>query len=333
LNRCISRQLWWGHRIPAYLAIDKSVGRIDDEAHWIVARTVEEAQKIAQERFPNVAADQLDIEQDPDVLDTWFSSGLFPFATMGWPNNTSDFQKYYPGTLLETGHDILFFWVARMVMMGLELTDTLPFHTIYLHAMVRDKFGEKMSKSKGNIIDPLDVIEGATLETLSDRLIKGNLDPNELKKGLEATKREYPEGIAQCGADALRFGLLAFSAQGRDVNLDVMRVVAYRQFGNKLWQATKFALMNFDEQFQPPKSLDSVESLVNQSNNFCDRWILSRLHAAVARADGGFQTYEFAEATTAFYSFWLYEFCDVYLVGLFSFIFFFSPVPILFIAR
>merc|ERR1711871_1512420 len=183
---------------------------------------------------------EVTLEQDEDVLDTWFSSGLFPFSVFGWPNNTEDLKAFYPTSLLETGLDILFFWVARMVMMGLHLTDTLPFTTVYLHAMVRDKYGRKMSKSLGNVIDPLEVIEGCTLQQLHEKLLKGNLPEKEVKKAQEGQKADYPNGLPQCGSDALRFGLLAYTVQGRDVNLDIQRVLGYRRFCNKLWNIFKF---------------------------------------------------------------------------------------------
>lgn len=275
---CISRQLWWGHRIPAYfisvrgqhLSAEPSaeeLSRVDEEAisaeaanatdRWVVARSEAEARRLAAERF-GVAEAAVHLSQDPDVLDTWFSSGLFPFSTFGWPNDErGELGAFYPGTLLETGHDILFFWVARMVMMGLELTDQLPFRTVYLHAMVRDKYGRKMSKSRGNVIDPLEVISGAELEQLHDKLRQGNLDPREVEKAVKGQKMDYPDGIPECGADALRFGLLAYTLQGRDVNLDINRVVGYRQFCNKLWNATKFAMMNL-EGFAPTPGIDDT---------------------------------------------------------------------------
>ena len=745
--RCISRQLWWGHRIPAYhvsVPSDPSFASHSSDANvfWVTGTSSADALHNAQRRFPHIPPHSFTLTQDEDVLDTWFSSGLFPFSTMGWPNPTADLARFYPGTLLETGHDILFFWVARMVMLGLELTDALPFTTVYLHAMVRDKFGRKMcwgrgtrllmhdgacravediregdvlmgddstprtvqrgsltqgrgvmyevrlndggcdvwtcneahilvlrisapprlqqdrsgvwrlrewttkcghspysrvptlrtvglpckmeveareaearyvkgewagpvvfdcavadfvrlptkhravctmyqpdivhfapppqgrslearlqaitgrlpspafvelsawtlgawlargdastanvrllsqhtpvihaltrwvceahqlqttdsavgrketatglevcevemgslfhalldsyglvnhqhypqdllreieeirlallagvidaeaslreegqhhvvsaqerlsiegairlarsvglctgevskaertnvesivspgwkvaisgsierlspwlqlpykrcppchpavhpaptaangssfsithlddaeldffgfeldgnarcllsdfivthnSKSLGNVVDPLDVIDGITLDALHEKLLHGNLPASEVEVAKEGQKRDFPDGISQCGADALRFGLLAYSAQGRDVNLDIQRVVAYKQFGNKLWQATRFALLNFDSAFVKPADLDAVRALVTASDNLADRWILSRLCAAAVRANAGFDGYQFAEVTTAVYNFWLYELCDVYL--------------------
>jgi valyl-tRNA synthetase len=185
--------------------------------------------------------DELELERDEDVLDTWFSSGLFPFSVFGWPDKTADLQAFYPTSLLETGLDILFFWVARMVMMGLQLTDKLPFNTVYLHAMVRDKDGRKMSKSLGNIIDPLEVIYGCTIESLHKKLESGNLPKKEIERAKKDQSADFPDGIPECGSDALRFELLAYTVQGRDVNLDIKCVVGYRNFCNKLWNATRFA--------------------------------------------------------------------------------------------
>uniref|UniRef100_A0A803TVX7 valine--tRNA ligase n=1 Tax=Anolis carolinensis TaxID=28377 RepID=A0A803TVX7_ANOCA len=280
---CISRQLWWGHRIPAYFVTvnDPSVppGEDMDGKYWVSGRSEQEAKEKAAKVF-KVTADKISLRQDEDVLDTWFSSGLFPFSIFGWPNPNEDLHVFYPGTLLETGHDILFFWVARMVMLGLKLTGKLPFREVYLHAVVRDAHGRKMSKSLGNVIDPLDVITGITLE-----------------------KSDYPNGIPECGTDALRFRHTS-SLSCRDINLDVNRILGYRHFCNKLWNATKFAIRGLGEGFQPQTS--GSESLI-------DRWILSRLSHAVELCDTGFQAYDFPGITTAIYNFWLYELCDVYL--------------------
>jgi valyl-tRNA synthetase len=265
---CISRQLWWGHRIPAYhasvkatssaAAASSSAGSSEGDA-WIVARTREEALGKAAAKL-GVSEDEVELRQDEDVLDTWFSSGLFPFSTFGWPAETEDVAGFYPNSLLETGHDILFFWVARMVMMGLELTGRLPFRTVYLHAMVRDKYGRKMSKSLGNVIDPLEVINGCPLSTLLDKLAGGNLPPKEVEKASAGQRKEFPDGIPECGADALRFGLLSYTQQGRDINLNISAVVSHRHFCNKLWNATRFAMANFDgyEHTLPTGTIDGV---------------------------------------------------------------------------
>eukprot|EP01084_Bolivina_argentea_P262556 444046_1 len=230
---CISRQLWWGHRIPAYKIVFEDNNKIpknwdinDWKCNWIVGRTLDEAQEKA-----NKMIDGEDIKykllQDGDVLDTWFSSGLFPFSTMGWPDNTLDFQSFFPGDLLETGGDIIFFWVARMVMMSLALTNKLPFHTVYLHPMVRDEKGAKMSKSSGNVIDPLHIINGVKLQTLLDELHSGNIRNDVIHKFEKQKKSKFPNGIAPCGADALRFGLSTLLVQ-RSINLNVRTVIGKR---------------------------------------------------------------------------------------------------------
>merc|ERR1712106_841806 len=404
---CISRQLWWGHRIPAYHVSVKGEGAADatDNKYWVSGRTEEEAKSRAAARF-KVKERSIVLSQDPDVLDTWFSSGLFPFSVLGWPNNTDELDIFYPGSLLETGHDIIFFWVARMVFFGQKLMGKLPFKDVFLHAMVRDAHGRKMSKSLGNTINPMDVILGISLEDLGKALEGGNLDPKEVAKAKAGQSQDYPTGIPECGTDALRFGLCAYTAQGRDINLDVMRVQGYRFFCNKLWNATKFAMMYLGAEFSPLKSLiqdllasksqsstpsysplpsktdlNQVSGLSQlnsclQSSSFLggqkpsstdsqafsgmssqpghfthphlsrwyhrmnalsakdrsslpagkgvllatpapispmDRWILSRLAYAVEQVNIGFTEYNFPQATTALYNFWLYELCDVYL--------------------
>ncbi|KAG1659710.1 Valine--tRNA ligase [Nymphon striatum] len=307
---CISRQLWWGHRVPAYfVTVEGSdvTSQKSDGNSWVSGRNEEEALQKAVKRF-NVSPDKIKLEQDEDVLDTWFSSGLFPFSIFGWPENTEDLKMFYPGTLLETGHDIIFFWVARMVMLGITLMGEIPFKEVYLHAMVRDAHGRKMSKSLGNVIDPLDVIRGIALEELHKSLENGNLDPRELKKAIEGQKADYPSGIPECGTDALRFALCAYTTQCRDINLDVNRVQGYRHFCNKLWNATKFALMSLGENFKP----DETFKLCGDEDSM-DLWVLSRLSAAVEQCQKGFENYDLPSATTACYSFWLYDLCDIYL--------------------
>ncbi|XP_053329001.1 valine--tRNA ligase isoform X2 [Spea bombifrons] len=308
---CISRQLWWGHRIPAYFVTidDPSVpaGEDTDGKYWVSGRSEEEAREKAAKLF-NVEPGKVSLRQDEDVLDTWFSSGIFPFSIFGWPNETEDLNVFYPGTLLETGHDILFFWVARMVMLGLTLTGKLPFKEVYLHAVVRDAHGRKMSKSLGNVIDPLDVINGITLEGLHAQLLDSNLDPAELERAKDGQKSDYPGGIPECGTDALRFALCAYTSQGRDINLDVNRILGYRHFCNKLWNATKFAMRSLGDGYIPPES-----SLTTGQESNADLWILSRLSLAVELCNTGFHNYDFPGITTAVYNFWLYELCDVYL--------------------
>ncbi|XP_023954262.2 valine--tRNA ligase isoform X2 [Bicyclus anynana] len=331
---CISRQLWWGHRIPAYRVTLPAAeeprqvikprrrrtrsGRKKDvrrmrapppakEEQWVSAHSEEEALSKAAAKF-GVPAGDIKLARDEDVLDTWFSSGLFPFSIFGWPDNTEDLQAFYPGTLLETGHDILFFWVARMVFFGQRLLGKLPFKEVYLHPMVRDAHGRKMSKSLGNVIDPVDVVRGVSLEQLHAQLADSNLDPREIEKAKQGQKQDYPNGIPECGTDALRFALCAMT-QGRDLNLDIQRVQGYRFFCNKLWNAAKFALMYFP----PDTSYEVHEPALPQGLSSMDRWMLSRLALAVQRVNQGFRSYEFPAATTHCYNLWLYDLCDVYL--------------------
>ena len=308
---CISRQLWWGHRIPAYLIKVNDAPEPDtsDPNNWVVARSEEEAMTKAVEK-KGLPAESMSLQQDPDVLDTWFSSGLFPFSTMGWPNKESlDFKAFFPGSLLETGHDILFFWVARMVMMSQTLTDQLPFKEVYLHAMVRDKYGGKMSKSKGNVIDPLFVKEGATLETMLTTLKSGLLPEKELNRALESTKKEYPKGIPACGADALRFGLLA-ECKGKDVNLDINRVIGYRKFCNKLWNLHKLGLHFGLNSITPPTSMNDL--LNNYKLSEKDLWILSRLHGVMVSVNNDFEKYSLSNACATLYQFLITEFAGIY---------------------
>lgn len=308
---CVSRQLWWGHRIPAYkCSLD---GTVLDE--WIVSRSAEDAREksAAAHNLSQEQKNRMEVVQDSDVLDTWFSSGLWPFSTMGWPDATPDMSAYFPGALLETMHDILFFWVARMVMMSLQLTDKLPFDEVYLHAKVTDKDGRKMSKSLGNVIDPLDVIFGIELEKLHDKVKGSNLDAKEAPRAIKWQKETFPKGIPECGSDALRFGLLAYTQSGQNINLDIDRIVGYRQFCNKLWNAVRFVLYHACSDFVCPS-----EPLLPQNKDTLSTesaWVLSRLETAVAECNSAFTKgqYDFAAATNAAYRFWLYELCDVFL--------------------
>ncbi|KAJ7498074.1 tRNA synthetases class I-domain-containing protein [Mycena galericulata] len=303
---CISRQLWWGHRCPAYF-VNIEGAELDrkDGKNWVVGRNLEEA----TERAKVVAGGKkFALEQDEDVLDTWFSSGLWPFSIMGWPENTPDLETFYPASLLETGWDIIFFWVARMVLLGIRLTGKVPFNEVLCHAMIRDAHGRKMSKSLGNVIDPIDVIEGVSLEVLHEKLKDGNLDEKEIVKATAGQKKDFPKGIPQCGTDALRFALCAYSAGGRDINLEILRVEGYRKFCNKIFNATKFAMLKLDESFVPEPSAKPTgnESLVEQ-------WILHKLNVAAVEVNNSFTDRNFMLATTAAYNFWLYELCDVYI--------------------
>ncbi|KAJ6627764.1 Valine--tRNA ligase [Pseudolycoriella hygida] len=308
---CVSRQLWWGHRIPAYYVTftDPTIpsGSSDDDEYWIVGRTEEEARRKAAKKF-NVEETLIVLTQDADVLDTWFSSGLFPFSVMGWPDSTDDMKAFYPTSLLETGHDILFFWVARMVFFSQKILGKLPFKEIFLHPMVRDAHGRKMSKSLGNVIDPMDVISGILLEDLHKQLQDSNLDPKEIQRAIAGQKQDYPNGIPECGTDAMRFALCSYNTQGRDINLDILRVQGYRFFCNKIWNATKFALLYFadDHKYNVTQELNGTESHM-------DLWILSRLASTIENCNSGFEIYDFTIPTSACYSFWLYDLCDVYL--------------------
>jgi valyl-tRNA synthetase len=303
---CISRQLWWGHRCPVYFVnIEGQDQDRDDSEYWVSGRTEEEAKTKADAKF---AGKTFTLEQDEDVLDTWFSSGLWPFSILGWPEKTPDFEKFYPTSLLETGWDILFFWVARMVMLGIKLTGKIPFSEVFCHAMIRDAHGRKMSKSLGNVIDPVDVIEGITLEALHHKLTLGNLDPREIEKASKGQKADFPKGIPECGTDALRFALCAYTSGGRDINLDIQRVHGYRKFCNKLWNATRFALMKLDSNFTPRANANPTgkESLV-------EKWILHKLNQAVIETNQALAERNFMNATNSVYNFWLYEVCDVFL--------------------
>jgi valyl-tRNA synthetase len=317
---CVSRQLWWGHRIPAYLVSvaggEHAAPDPSDDDAWVVGRTAEEAQERAEarlvgdgKRYP--AGTTLTLAQDPDVLDTWFSSGIFPFSVFGWPDEADpEMAAFFPTSLLETGSDILFFWVARMVMMSLHLTDKLPFSTVFLHAMVRDAHGRKMSKTLGNVIDPLDVISGITLEQLHKKLDEStNISPDELEAAKLGQTADYPEGISECGADALRYALCSYASQGRSINLDINRVTSYRAFCNKLWNATRFVLTNLGDGYSPPASAEFDPAALGTA----DAWVLSRASAAAREVRAAFDCYDFGAATHRTHSFFLGEICDVYL--------------------
>ncbi|KAJ2354748.1 valine--tRNA ligase [Coemansia sp. RSA 2618] len=303
---CLSRQLWWGHRIPAYFV--RIAGRECDSGdinYWVVGRDEAEARARAEQKFPGVA---FELEQDPDVLDTWFSSGLWPFAVMGWPENTDDFKKYYPTSLLETGKDILFYWVARMVMLGMHLTGEVPFSKVFCHAMVRDANGRKMSKSLGNVIDPIDVIEGISLDELYAKLESGNLDPREIKTAKEGQAKDFPNGIPECGTDALRFALCTYTSADNDVKLKIRRVDGYRKFCNKLWNATRFALMKLGGDFVP-----RADAQPTGHESLAERWVLHRLNVAARDVNAALTSMNFMAATAAVHSFWLHDLCDIFI--------------------
>ncbi|XP_053459019.1 valine--tRNA ligase, mitochondrial isoform X2 [Nycticebus coucang] len=302
---CVSRQLWWGHQIPAYLVIEEHMEG-DREDCWVVGRSEAEAREVAAELTGRPGA-ELALERDPDVLDTWFSSALFPFSALGWPQKTPDLARFYPLSLLETGSDLLLFWVGRMVMLGTQLTGQLPFSKVLLHPMVRDRQGRKMSKSLGNVLDPRDIISGVELQVLQEKLRSGNLDPTELAIATAAQEKDFPHGIPECGTDALRFALCSHGVLGGDLRLSASEVQSYRHFCNKIWNALRFILNVLGEKFvpQPAEELSPSSPM--------DAWILSRLALAAQECERGFLARELSLVTHALYHFWLHNLCDVYL--------------------
>ena len=293
---CISRQLWWGHRIPAWY---------DEAGRIYVAR--DEAEVRAKHRLgPDVA-----LRQDDDVLDTWFSSGLWPFSTLGWPAKTPELERFYPTSVLVTGFDIIFFWVARMIMMGIKFTGKVPFREVYVHGLVRDSEGQKMSKSKGNVIDPLDVVDGIELETLVKKRTTGLMQPHLAPSIEKATRKAYPDGIAAFGTDALRFSFASLATQSADIRFDLQRVAGYRNFCNKLWNASRFVLMMVEGSEEQPA--DALLMTGPAELSVADRWIVSRLGQTLAEVDAAFRDYRFDFAATALYEFTWYAFCDWYL--------------------
>ncbi|KAI0194062.1 tRNA synthetases class I-domain-containing protein [Xylaria flabelliformis] len=303
---CISRQLWWGHRIPAYRVVFEGEETLEesDKSHWIVGRTPDEAQAKAASAFPGK---KFRLEQDPDCLDTWFSSGLWPMATLGWPNETPDFKNFFPTSLLETGWDILFFWVARMIMLSVKLTGSVPFSEVYCHSLIRDSEGRKMSKSLGNVIDPLDIISGIDLEALHAKLLVGNLKDTEIARATKYQKTAFPSGIPECGADALRFTLLSYTTGGGDISFDIKVMAAYRRFCNKIWQASKYIMGRLPEDFKPATNLD----VANLSTP--EKWILHCMNSAVRDLNGALEAREFSKATQIAHKFFYDQLCDVFI--------------------
>jgi valyl-tRNA synthetase len=292
---CLSRQLWWGHQIPAYFVkFEDSEGNKGDDEQWVTGRTEEEAQKKAEQKF---SGKKFTLERDEDVLDTWFSSGLWPFSTLGWPEKTLDMEKLFPTSVLETGWDILFFWVARMIMMSLHLTGKVPFTEVYCHSLIRDSEGRKMSKSLGNVIDPVDIMDGITLEKLHDQLRSGNLDQKELKTAEKYQKTSFPQGIPECGADALRMALVGYTTGGGDISFDVSVIHGYRRFCNKIYQATKYVLGRLGD-FTPRAKVEK-----SGKESLPERWILHKLTTSAKKINQHLDQREFSLATQIAYKY------------------------------
>ena len=290
---CISRQIWWGHRVPAWY---------DEQGNIYVARDQQDALNQAKTKLGYEAV----LHQDNDVLDTWFSSALWPFSTLGWPEKSDELSTFYPTSVLVTGFDIIFFWVARMIMFGIEFANNIPFHEVYIHGLVRDADGQKMSKSKGNVLDPLDLIDGISLEALIEKRTKGMMQPHLAKKIESTTKRQYPDGIPAFGTDALRFTFTALATQGRDVRFDLSRIEGNRNFCNKLWNAARFVIMNVDGE-------DVALDHDNFELSICDQWIISVMQQVEQQCHDYIQGYRFDLLAQTLYQFVWDDYCSWYL--------------------
>ncbi len=289
---CISRQLWWGHRIPAWY----------DDAGAIYVGVSEAAVREA-----HGLGKQVRLRQDEDVLDTWFSSALWTFSTLGWPEDTEELATFHPSSVLVTGFDIIFFWVARMIMMTLHLRKEVPFHTVYVHGLVRDAEGQKMSKSKGNVLDPIDLIDGIDLQSLVNKRTAGMMQPQLAQKIESATRRQFPDGIAAYGTDALRFTYFSLASTGRDIKFDIGRIEGFRNFCNKIWNAARYVLMHCEGHDIGANDSGDRELSV------ADRWIYSRLQFTIAQVTSAIARYRFDHASQALYEFVWNEYCDWYL--------------------
>ncbi|KAF3422053.1 hypothetical protein E2986_01130 [Frieseomelitta varia] len=294
---CISRQIWWGHSIPAYYIT------VEGKTEWIISRTEDDAKTFVQNKY----GQDIKLYKDQDVLDTWFSSAILPFAVMGWPKKSEDFEKYYPLTLMETGSDILFFWVARMVMLGLELTNCIPFNEVLLHGLLCDTYGKKMSKTTGNIVSPENIINGITLNNLVAQMKEsynaGLVSESALKRMLSANKKQFPNGIPEHGTDALRMTLCSHNIKKQHIKFDIMEFQTSKYFLNKIWQASKYILLMTGEQvYQKPTNMAII-----------DQWILSRLSLMINEVNDSFSQRDFHQVVASMKQFLYYEFCDYYL--------------------